>query len=300
MKAPIATIINFCSNDVRFIDKCIEEAKKFSQCIVIPVCDHFFDGTPENHQLLKEIYGRHPDCHFIEYAYQEGKLYSKFLDVSSSDQDWMMYRYGNSRYLGYLYLPEEIEYALFVDVDEISDGNRFLKWLNTFPYQEYDALRFECYYYFREATLQAKSWTENAILMRKSVLSQRVLLNSCDRVGAFCLAEGRKLRNILGADKKPLIHHYCWVKTKEESLKKAATHGHEWTRDLQGSIEKEFSENFKGTDFVFSFEYKRLRKPFFDPLIYEPLVQKASNFSHVKKIRTEDAFRRELALEFQI
>ena len=73
----IDTVISYCSNDFRFIDKCIEEAKLFSQKIVIAVCDHFFDGTEERRDLLEHTYARHPDCHFIEFSYLSDRLFGQ-------------------------------------------------------------------------------------------------------------------------------------------------------------------------------------------------------------------------------
>jgi len=57
--------------------RCIAEARTFAKQIVIPVCDHFFDGTPENRALLEQTYSEHPDCIFIEFAYSAKKLYTR-------------------------------------------------------------------------------------------------------------------------------------------------------------------------------------------------------------------------------
>ena len=48
----IAAIINFCTNDYRFLARSIAETKSFSSQIIVPVCDHFFDGTPETSLAL--------------------------------------------------------------------------------------------------------------------------------------------------------------------------------------------------------------------------------------------------------
>lgn len=302
MAKGLATVINFCTNDYGFFDKCVEEVRKFSDYILIPVCDHFFNGIPENRELLNDIYCRYPDLHFIEYAFLSNKLYGKFLDLTPDHPDFRVHWFGTSRYLAYLYLPEKIEYALFLDVDEIPDGKRMSKWLEEFPYKDYEALRFYCYYYFRSAHLQAKTWTENAILAKKSALHRRVFFNNCDRVGTFSLIEGKKLGGITGSDKKPLMHHYCWVKTKEECLKKSATHSGLWIENLENRIQKEFSGEFTGEDFDLSFQYRKIRKPFFDPLSFQanPPQTKKGPFPHVKYISEHEAFKRELELEFQM
>ena len=52
----IATIINYCTTDYKFIGHCINEAKSFSDQVIVPVCDHFYDGTPEDRELLEKTY----------------------------------------------------------------------------------------------------------------------------------------------------------------------------------------------------------------------------------------------------
>src|SRR5689334_2116292 len=69
VKPPLGTVISYCTNDFRFIGKCIEEARRFSHSIVVAVADHFFDGVPENRALLNATYQAHPDCLFVEFAY---------------------------------------------------------------------------------------------------------------------------------------------------------------------------------------------------------------------------------------
>lgn len=63
----IATVINFCSNDYPFLKHCIEKAKLISSQVIVPVCDHFFDGTPEDLHLLRRIYAEHPAALFLQY-----------------------------------------------------------------------------------------------------------------------------------------------------------------------------------------------------------------------------------------
>lgn len=60
----------------------------------------------------------------------------------------------------------------------------------------------------------------------------------------------------MGLDKKPLAHHYSWVRTKGEMLKKVETFGHKSDRDWVALVEKEFSHEFSGKDFVSGYEYE--------------------------------------------
>ena len=118
----LATVISYCTNDYRFIHKCIEEARKFSDQIVITVCDHFFNGLPEDRRLLEHTYARHPDCHFIEFAYSN-RLYNPYLNITPDDEQWMAYWHATSRHIGYLHLAPEIDTVFFLDSDEIVETN---------------------------------------------------------------------------------------------------------------------------------------------------------------------------------
>ena len=54
----------------------------------------------------------------------------------------------------------------------------------------------------------------------------------------------------------PFIHHYSWVRTKEEMLKKVLNWGHkDDSFDWISKIEEEFSRDFNGTDFIHRYNY---------------------------------------------
>ena len=89
MDSLIGTIISYCTNDYRFIHRCILEASKFSEQVIVVVCDHFFDGSMENRFLLEKTYEAHPNCQFIEFSYLPDRLYSRYHKLSSDDDDWV-------------------------------------------------------------------------------------------------------------------------------------------------------------------------------------------------------------------
>ena len=62
----ISTIINYCSNEKRFIDQCINSVLDFSTDVIVPVSTHFFDGTPENIESLQEDQKRNPEAEFFD------------------------------------------------------------------------------------------------------------------------------------------------------------------------------------------------------------------------------------------
>ena len=291
MKGEIATIINYCTNDFRFLKLCIEEASRFSSQIIVPVCDHFFDGTEENRNLLNHSYEQNQNAEFIEFAYDLDQPYGIHPTVKKDDKDWAHYWHSTSRYVGYHFVRPEIESVLFIDVDEIPDGIRMRKWLEQFNYGEYEAIRFTSYFYFREARFQAKKIIRNPLLMKKSAIEAELLLDLHERKGSFLSVKGAKLEDVSGLDGMPLFHHYSWVKTKEEMLKKVLSWGHRHDKNWEELIEKEFSHEFNGIDSLYGIEYQE-RKPFCDPLRVEiPTCTAKGNFDNVRYIDRKSLFK---------
>ena len=60
----------------------------------------------------------------------------------------------------------------------------------------------------------------------------------------------------------PMLHHYSWVRTKEQMLKKVRTWWHNKDRNWEKSVEEEFSRPFSGKDFVHGYEYKTVENKF--------------------------------------
>lgn len=273
--------------------------KSFASQIIVPVCDHFFDGEKENSALLKQTYAEHPDVEFIEYAYLFDQTYSPYLDRKPSDLDWNQLWHSTSRYVGFFFLKEEIDYVLFLDVDEIVESKKFCAWLDTKKYLEFDALRFQTYYYFREAGIRALQHHNNSVLVKKSAMTPAMILNPDERFGLFAKVLGKKCENVSGLDNKPMIHHYSGVKTKQEWLKKTHSWAHHWEKDWKTLIEREFAGPFSGQDFTFGHTYETV-EPYFDPLRIKPCIQETfpSSFPHVKKVNHKEIQRRELAYSF--
>lgn len=309
--ARIATVINFCTNDLRFLSTCIGEARRFSDQIIIPVSDHFFDGTSENFALLEWAYAAHPDCLFIEFSYDAKAHYYPFIPPRSAAQYWMRHWHNTSRWLSFYFLKEEIDYILFLDVDEIVESEEMLAWLQGFDYSNYAALRFASYWYFREAQQQATAWPDAGLLVKRAALHPDFFFDPNERKGLYEQIAGEKRCSVLGVKGRPLMHHYSWVRTKEEMLKKTATWGHHrekenWPR----LIEEEFSREFRGADFDGVFLYQKV-SPLFDPLqvavptslpsvSLEEHRERIKVFSHVQPINRSEAFEKDLSFRFGI
>jgi hypothetical protein len=288
----IGAIVNYCTNDYRFLRLCLKEIASFSSQVIVPVCDHFFDGSPENRELLDLSYAEHPECQFIEFHFDPARPYGLYCPWTPGDEEWIHYWHSTARYVGFPFLREEIDTVLFVDVDEVFDGARMQQWLEGFDYASYDALRFSSYFYFREAKYRSTSFPLNVLLAKKSAISSpEMLLDVRERKGVFDAICGCKIQHVRGLDDEPLVHHYSWVKPKPELLKKVTCWGHHHEKNWAALLEKEFAQPFTGMDALYGLHYEEV-EPLHDPLAVEAKKSTATYFPHVEKIDAATLFRK--------
>ncbi len=276
----IATVINYCTTDHRFLRFCIEEVQKFSKQVIIPVCSHFFNGEPENRTLLDLSYQQHPDVQFVEFNYDE-QPYGIYSPFTPADEDWSHYWHSTARYIGFHYV-QDADYILFLDVDEIVEADRFIKWLKTFNVSEFAALRFSSYFYFRDPSNRAiDQFPLNALLVRKQAMdSPEMILDVLERKGLYDQIQGPKRSHLMGLDERPLVHHYSWVRTPEELRQKVRTWGHRHDQEWLQLIEEELKEPFRGIDRIHGFHYEKVE------LLHDIL----KDFSHVQRVDRKSFF----------
>jgi hypothetical protein len=246
----LATIINYCSNDYPFLKEALLQARKFSEKIIVVVADHLFDGEKENLEALKKSFSPFDFATFIIYPFIPEKIPKRILKKVKRSSFW----HSVSRLVGTSFVEKKIDYLLFIDVDEIVDGDRFSLWLKEKTYHKYDALRLANYWYFRSTSFQATTWEDSAVMVKRKKVKAKALLDSRERDAIFDSVEGEKEKTVLGLDNLPMVHHYSWVKTKKQMLKKVATWGHKNDRDWQELVEKEFERSSSVKDFVHDYD----------------------------------------------
>ena len=241
----ISTIINYCSNDKRFIDECINSVRDFSYNIVVSVADHFFDGQPENLDLMKQHQEDHEDVNFLLYQWTPGK----------SSRYWCNY----SRLIAAQTLYQDCDWILFIDSDEIADTTQFKKFaikLSSNP--SINSYKLANYWYFRETYYRAKQIEDSPIIVR-SQYAININLNDPGREREQF--EFHNTPRQVQIDNKPIFHHYSWVRTKDEMLQKVRSWSHNIDKDWVSLVEEEFSRDFNGANFVHpSYQFDDLRQ----------------------------------------
>ncbi len=297
----IATVLSFCSNDFRFLQACIDGVRLFAEQILVVICDHFFDGSQENYGLLEEVYRRFPEIAFIEYAYDPRVSYREFSPLYPTHAYWRVDWHNANRWIGALFANKEIDYLLFLDCDEIVEGQSFAQWLSHTRLDNTTCIRFATYWYYLEARFQALETDDLPLLVQRD-LPLDILWNEEERLGVYLRMPEKKERGVKGVNGLPLFHHYSWVRPKKEFKKKCTTWRHYWERNWNALIDQAFETPIQ-RDFVRRYTYREVL-PYFDPLVIEippvpniPIEVHKRNLAHfpnVHAVERKEMWRRGL------
>lgn len=235
----ISTIINYCSNEKRFIDQCINSVLDFSTDVIVPVSTHFFDGTPENIESLQEDQKRNPEAKFLIYNWQEGKP--------------ARYWHNYSRLIAATHIKDNCDWILYIDADEIVDTSLFKKFIPQISLKpDINSYKLANYWYFRQPNYRANQTEDSAVLVRAAYATK---INLDDYGREREQFEYYNTPRMTMVDNTPMIHHYSWVRTKEEMLNKVRTWGHNKDKDWNSLVEEEFSRDFNGSCFINNYSF---------------------------------------------
>lgn len=245
----ISSILQYSTMDLRFLDTNLQQLSKFSDEIIIPMCTHFFNGEPEDQALLQETFeiaAKYSKCSIYTFAWEglnsnPGYYHnlSRAIGTSISTSDWL----------------------LFVDTDEIVD-DRFKGWFETTAQYTNTIYWLTCYWYFREPRYQSKTYEGCGLLIRREKCNWNVNIRDERQqlhIGPDFIQGGY---NPILVDGEPLMHHFSWVRTKDEMLKKVENWGHKGDANWTDLVQEEFSREFNGTDFVHGYQYNIVENKF--------------------------------------
>lgn len=238
----LATVISYCSNDERFIRDCLDQATKVSDVIIVPVSTHLFDGTPENLESVAQLAGEYPRVVFVQFDWHE--MHPRY---------W----HNMSRIIGHHMVDNSIDWVLFLDSDEILDAELFNQFRQDPTFEDYDSYKLGCYWYFRDANIRAKSYEDSPVLVRSELVSIDPNNLQIEREQLHEALNVRKCRMVL-QNNTPMVHHYSWVRTKEQMLQKVKAWGHSADKDWAALIEEEFSRPFNGKCFINNYTFETI------------------------------------------
>lgn len=247
----ITTIIQYNTNDIEFLKSNLQQSSKFSDNIIVTICDYLFNGEKENEDLLNKSYqiiSEFEKSTIIKIKYDTNNYYpphyyhnlSRFVGAMSAKTDWLF----------------------FLDCDEIVT-DKFKDWFDSNKEKEL-AFIFNCYWYFREPIYRAKTEEAAGLLIRKSDCKDWDLFSKLERAQFYQdLYNKDKLYNInhgyeyriVDNSGELLMHHFSWVRDKQQMLSKVKNWGHKDDKDWVSLVEEEFSRDFNGTDFIHGYQY---------------------------------------------
>lgn len=239
----IGTVINYCSVDKRFIKRNIEECLKFSDKVIVPVCNHLFDGTPENYEYVEELvqlYTNEPRLYFVQFEWDSTKN-AKF-------------HHNFARWVGLQFVDSD--YVLFIDADEMIEGDVMKQYLQTEEYKNHDVISLRCYWYFREPIYQATSTEMAGVVYKKELCNENMIFHQQERWAFRDYRQQLDIREDVTYNDIVMCNHYSWVRSKEEMLKKVKAWAHSTEKNWVQLVEDEFSRPFNGTDFIHGYNFK--------------------------------------------
>ena len=260
----VAIVISTSSSEVRFLRAQLNECCKFAAFVAVTFGTLRFDGvTPENTEQIEEIAREWPHVCFLRYEVVSPDKYDNPL-TSRPGAFW----HNISRIVGARVINKHLDWIMFLDGDEIPDGDAFGKWKtkmlrsNPPPNKGY---AFANYWYFREPIYRAITVEQSVMLLPTKLFSTphymwQILMNDSERQGLFGYLDLEQYA--VSLDGVPMIHHYSWVRSKEHALAKVASWGHKDDKPWAQLIEQTWDRPFDWTDFVHGYEYEEVENRF--------------------------------------
>jgi hypothetical protein len=240
----VSTIISYCSLDRRFIQPNLAEAAKFSSEIIVVCYEHLLNGKKESAEHLEHL---------------KSLAGSKVIVLPWDGSKEPRFYHNQARWIGAAFARGE--WLLFLDADEIVEGDNFCRFMALRHSFEFDAATFACFWYFREPIYQSTTLENAGLLLRKSKLAPEIGFSNAERWGYWLNKEIKTLPP-LRLPSGPAIHHFSWVRTETEMLEKVSSWAHKQDKDWVTLVRQEFARGFSGTDFVHGYQYRRVENSF--------------------------------------
>jgi hypothetical protein len=255
--AEIGIVINYCSNERSFLLPIINECLKVTKHIAICYGDKLYDNTPEESDVLLEYCKfKYPSIKFLQYKVD---ITTPVTELKGVVRRPTAYWCNLARWLGYSALKTEVDWIMFLDADEIPDGERMHSWLlNTTLDKAYN-YKLANYWYFKLPIYQAKTHEDSILLVHKDQLHEDSVFHDDERDGILKVSGLPQKRMVMGLDDKPMIHHYSWVRSKTGIATKLRTWAHRddlfKNVDIQQIVEYIYRNN-EVNDCVHNYQYE--------------------------------------------
>jgi hypothetical protein len=242
----LSTVISYSSLEQRFLSALLSQSSIFSDDIILVIFKCLLNGKPENWEgMISQIRNLLPTAKISVLDY----------DPKGTGR----YHHNLARWVGAQMAKHEN--ILFLDGDEIPEGQIIHRILEENILSDFDGVDFACHWYFREPQHRAIQLEHCGLLVKKKIINESTMFSESER-WHFRRLEGIRYAPMISIGGKPLMHHFSWVRTKEEMLNKVSGWGHKNDKDWTHLIEEEFAREFNGTDFVHGYQFETVSNKF--------------------------------------
>lgn len=238
--AKIGCVVSYCSLERHFLKHTLRECSKFASHIVVSYADKLYDLTPDNqhNDQLVRIKEDFPHVTFVQYTIDK---IDELIDAPELNNR-AVYWHNRARWEGLRVLNPECQYVMFMDADEVPEGDRvknFLKGTQA-PDPLTPAVKFANWWYMREPTLRFRGIEDSVVMVPRTRVATRdsVVLCESERNN---LADAPVVRNVSDGGSSPMFHHFSWVRTPEDLVRKVQLWGHRNDRDWETAVRTELA-----------------------------------------------------------
>jgi hypothetical protein len=221
----VVAIVSYCSKERKYIGAIVRNAVKFADRVVVCMGTRLYSGEDED---VDAEWQRFVVPHLTEdtrdrvvrvvYEVQQG---------GSSIFDHPNTLHNTARLEGVAaasaLMSSQPFWALFLDGDEVPDGDRFRSWLSGNRLNQRVVYKLANYWAFLHPRLVATSHEDSVLLAHSSVLTQSALSHPRERDGIYlwhwtvqdqhAMGSGlRLIRDVMGEDSAPMFWHFSWVR----------------------------------------------------------------------------------------
>jgi hypothetical protein len=220
----ISVVINYCTNEHYFLDACIKQCQAFSDDIVVSYGSKLYNGESENQALINESIKKYKNVTFSEYEVDPS---IKLSDMPGVVNRPITYWHNLARWSGYQRLKKH-SWVMFLDVDEIPDGIKVLEWFKKNDLVAQYVYKLANYWYFKKVNFQALAWEDSVVVINGNYLKESSFFGDAERENLILASDiSHILRFNVGLNGLPMMHHFSWVRTREQLLKKLSNWGHQ-------------------------------------------------------------------------
>jgi hypothetical protein len=234
----IDAVVLYCSNDNRFFKTCVDNLLECGFRITVVTYSHMWAGDVEDIDILNQsndLFKDNPNYRNLFINWEEG--------------EHPLYWEGYGRHRATQELESDSEWVFYIDIDEIIEPLLFKKWVQDFPYYKYKSILLSQYGYYKHPTVRLNLIEPNPVFA-KTKYAKSCPFKESGRKQIFWNNENFISRVLAKLNLNPFfyiykgipfIHHYSWVRSKKQILKKFLNWGHKDDKDWVSIAEAEFS-----------------------------------------------------------